>query len=575
MYCQAQTEIDRRFNALKESGNSGREVQLDSLMNYIGELDTASGNKLTKKLLAITARFNDPYCYIKTSAFSARFGSIHERTERIYQAYNLAKEYNKKNLIAYTLVILSEICQERNIFDSTMICVILAKDLFYELGDSYPLVTVLHKIGDLFYAANLLNEAEAYYKEVLQLKGNPFDWSDWRKFVIRNNFGLIERKRGNYYKAKNHFTTAVTYLPGKGKSFSAADSVRITYSYLNLAENAIDLNNLDSAKIFLEKVFLLNSKLNWPKYWRSYYLLCGRLKYLEEDYPLSIQLLEKSKSTDANYNYSDFYAQVFKYLSESYEKSEDIPKALENYKLYDRFVDSLASRRNIKAAIYLLMNDKLKKSEAEVDFYQNRQLLLFGAIIAIFLFVTILLFFYFNMSEAYRNLVFKNLEVTELGKKQDDGKDERDGFNSASAPDKESESPEPAVVLNGHQNNGNKAKMNSFLHKLESEMNEKEVYKKTYLTLDNLAHDLGTNRTFLSKLIHTHYGVPFNTYINNLRITKAIEIMKHNEDVGDIDKIDTIYKAVGFSNRTTFISAFKDYTGLTPSVFMKKLHQLN
>jgi tetratricopeptide (TPR) repeat protein len=126
------------------------------------------------------------------------------------------------------------------------------------------LVTVLHKIGDLFYAANLLNEAEAYYKEVLQFKGNPFDWSNWRKFVIRNNFGLIERKRGNYYKAKNHFTTAVTYLPGKGKSFSAADSVRITYSYLNLAENAIDLNNLDSAKIFLEKVFLLNSKLNWP-----------------------------------------------------------------------------------------------------------------------------------------------------------------------------------------------------------------------------------------------------------------------------------------------------------------------
>jgi hypothetical protein len=95
-------------------------------------------------------------------------------------------------------------------------------------------------------------------------------------------------------------------------------------------------------------------------------------------------IVGKSKLTDANYNYSDSYAQVFKYLSVSNEKSGDIPKALENYKLYDRFVDSLASRRNIKAAIYLLMNDKLKKSEAEVDFYQNRQLLLFGAFIAIF-----------------------------------------------------------------------------------------------------------------------------------------------------------------------------------------------
>jgi YesN/AraC family two-component response regulator len=121
----------------------------------------------------------------------------------------------------------------------------------------------------------------------------------------------------------------------------------------------------------------------------------------------------------------------------------------------------------------------------------------------------------------------------------------------------------------------NKAKMNSFLHKLESEMNEKEVYKKTYLTLDNLAHDLGTNRTFLSKLIHTHYGVPFNTYINNLRITKAIEIMKHNEDVGDIDKIDTYIQSRRLFQQNNIYFRIQGYTGLTPSVFMKKLHQLN
>ena len=62
----------------------------------------------------------------------------------------------------------------------------------------------------------------------------------------------------------------------------------------------------------------------------------------------------------------------------------------------------------------------------------------------------------------------------------------------------------------------------------------------------------------------------FSSYINDLRIKKAILIISQKEDV-NIYKLEGIAKQVGFKNRTTFITAFKNYTGVTPSFFMKNM----
>ena len=62
----------------------------------------------------------------------------------------------------------------------------------------------------------------------------------------------------------------------------------------------------------------------------------------------------------------------------------------------------------------------------------------------------------------------------------------------------------------------------------------------------------------------------FNQFINDYRIREACQLFErgiHHEKT-----IEGIALTVGFNNRATFISAFKNYTGVTPSFYIKSLN---
>ncbi len=82
------------------------------------------------------------------------------------------------------------------------------------------------------------------------------------------------------------------------------------------------------------------------------------------------------------------------------------------------------------------------------------------------------------------------------------------------------------------------------------------------LYLENLADKFNVSKKYLSKKINQHLGIAFKTYLTQLRINKAEEMLKE-ENV----KISDIYMRVGFYNRSTFIRSFKQKTGLTPSEY--------
>ncbi|MHC1737923.1 MAG: helix-turn-helix domain-containing protein [Ignavibacteriaceae bacterium] len=571
----AQPDFDKLFNSLKNAEKGEQRVLIDSVLRLLVGLDVNSGEKLTEKLLQITSSFEDSYPYIKVLAFQYRFGNNNERTESIYKAYRLAKKENDKQLIAHTLVILGENCQRREIYDSTMICVLMANELYEELGDNTSQVVILHKLGDLFYEANLLNKAGFYYNKVMQLKGDDFDWLEWRKFVITNNLGLIETRRGNLQKAYYFFQSALMdLLKSKQDNLNSSDSVRIVHSYLSLAENTINSKNFISAKLYLEKVLLFNTTVNWAEYWKRYYLLSGRLAYLESQFDLSLKLLNKSVSIDPELHYSTFSVTIFKYLSDSYEKVGDLKSALNNNRLYNLYVDSLNIKRNLKSAVYLLMNDNLRKSHEEISGFRNNQIILLTSIIIISVFILIISLFYTKLRKANKFLVKKNLELLNQNQFFSNTISEQSTFKSSASSFITDSN--PSIETKEHIQDSSKShedcsKVTEIKRRLEKAMNEQELFKETYLTLDSLAHELGTNRALLSKLINTVYGIPFNTYINNLRIKKSIEIIKHRTDYDTNHKLDHILKTVGFSNRTTFISAFKAFSGLTPSAFIKNL----
>lgn len=105
---------------------------------------------------------------------------------------------------------------------------------------------------------------------------------------------------------------------------------------------------------------------------------------------------------------------------------------------------------------------------------------------------------------------------------------------------------------------------------VESEMSTGHIYREPGLTAEMLAERLGIHRNTLSRAINQVTGNNFNQYINGYRIKEAVRL------ISETDRsqlyIDELYERVGFGNRTSFYRTFKQFTGLSPIEFQKKMN---
>jgi len=89
-------------------------------------------------------------------------------------------------------------------------------------------------------------------------------------------------------------------------------------------------------------------------------------------------------------------------------------------------------------------------------------------------------------------------------------------------------------------------------------------------TLHSTAKKLKTNTSYLSKIINTHKEKNFKEYINELRINYAIEQIRENPKFR-LYTITAIAQELGYKSTNTFTNAFKKYTGLSISYYIKQI----
>lgn len=118
-----------------------------------------------------------------------------------------------------------------------------------------------------------------------------------------------------------------------------------------------------------------------------------------------------------------------------------------------------------------------------------------------------------------------------------------------------------------YSNNGiSKPVAKDFKEKLDNIMNSEHLYLNPNLKLENLAKRLNVSKNQMSFIINNEFQMDFNSYVNNLRIEHAEEILKNSKNV----QITDVMYEVGFNNPTTFNRAFKKRTGVTPTRFTKQ-----
>ena len=84
------------------------------------------------------------------------------------------------------------------------------------------------------------------------------------------------------------------------------------------------------------------------------------------------------------------------------------------------------------------------------------------------------------------------------------------------------------------------------------------------LDLPEAAEAVGSNPSYLSRIMKQELGMSFKDFVTNLRITQAIHLM-HTTDLS----INQIADRVGYSNQHYFSAAFKNVQGISPSDYRR------
>lgn len=88
---------------------------------------------------------------------------------------------------------------------------------------------------------------------------------------------------------------------------------------------------------------------------------------------------------------------------------------------------------------------------------------------------------------------------------------------------------------------------------------------QTNLKLEIIASLFGYNSSYLGKIFNKTVGESFNTYVDRIRVSHAIELLNS----GDL-KVYEIAERVGYRNVDYFHKKFKKYVGVSPAEYRKK-----
>ncbi|TQF70204.1 helix-turn-helix domain-containing protein [Pseudoalteromonas luteoviolacea] len=111
----------------------------------------------------------------------------------------------------------------------------------------------------------------------------------------------------------------------------------------------------------------------------------------------------------------------------------------------------------------------------------------------------------------------------------------------------------------------NQDRMDAISVELKNVMHEKQLFMDEELSLNKLSKAIGVSENHISETLSQKLKTNFFQFVNGYRIAAAEKLLQETDK-----RISTIQYEVGFNSKSTFNTAFKKSTGLTPSLYRKK-----
>lgn len=413
----------------------------------------------------------------------------------------------------------------------------------------------LSNIGGVLFSLRKYDEALEYFNRSLKLLENTNFHS--HREVVLNNIASVYKNTGQYEKALSYYQEALDIARTLGTQ------IKVGIKYLNIGSVNYLTKNYDQALNYYEKarpIFetsgsnyeLANTYLHMAQAWQGKNSFRkaekqGLKAFLLADSIQAVELLKQSSLLLSEVNYS----------TGNLDEAMKYRILFDNFKdtLFDketnRLVSEMDARFNLSEQAHkidLLKKDQLLK---EKSLQQQRQTIIMLAIGAILLTVLLLIIWiqYREKKRSYASLVKKNKELIAAEKEA-----RKKELNRIESKKDDAITGEESILAN--------------LYKL---LDEQKIYLESKITQKEVAEILETNTAYLSKIVNKHFNMSFNNVINKYRVRETQELLASHQ--ATIVTIEAISKQSGFHSKSAFQAAFKKFTGVTPSVYLKQIRE--
>lgn len=495
-------------------------------------------------------------------------GGIYER----HQEFDKAQTYYKQSL---------SLAQANNLQEEIVGSYTLGAKIQLALSNASKAMDILEKalklaeeIGSEHWAEVVLQ----YTSYVLQLSGDTQKAIEIRKKYI----SFYENKPiDSIYTAELKKVDLIDRYSQLSTSYLKINQIDSAKHYVKLISNLVtpeDSCNLRSLHVTQGQLDFYEKKYNEAKKnFKAASLLCdpndpladlrmnydfGKVEHAAGNFKEAKDILQKGLDNyDVKPSEEGFMDNYYKLLADSYKETGDFEKANYYFEKYivstsefDKFKTEI--KATAKAQEISQFRNELETLEAEKEEKQTLlNYLLLGASLIILALLFALLRFYKNKkkNEAKFEALLEKMKISsEENSKIIDTKDEvLEEKNRSDVPEDIKQQ-----ILEG-------------LKKLEKQ----EYFLKHDCNSYNVAKKINTNTSYLSKVINSHYGKNFNTYINDLRINYTIVRLK-NDVIFRSYSIQAIAEEVGYKSADSFTKYFKKDTGLNPSFYIKEIKNI-
>ena len=510
---------------LKELTKYYESTSIDSSF-YYGQIAIAQAGKLND-----TASLANVYNYLGTACFYSAF-------------YEKALEYDQKS-----------------------------KELFQLLNDETGLVKIYNNIGIIYEVSGKNDIALEHYNKSLDIwrrinEHSPDD-PETKKIIanLYNNLGIVNYNLGEKEKALEFYNKSLTI----SRKFKEKKSMSLSLHNIGIVH--IRAGNYNEALNYLFQSHKISNETN-DKHGIAnslnnigdVYLKLKNYKKAGKHFNEGLQIAGKIQANELIKNaYQGLYL-----LNKETGKSDT---AMRYQTLYHQLNDSIYSLESKNRIAELQHKYEFEKKEQEITLLKVEQeikdirlrnsriwlFILIGSITISLFFIGLIYFQMIQKKRANKQLVKKNLEIVKS----------EEYIRKCLLLEQENRHPIKK------QNIENKYATSSLTKEQKEDlklliiktMENEKLYLKNDFTIDMLSKHLDVSRTYISQVINEKFNINFNTFINEYRVKDVRRMLtdKANRNL----TIETIALSVGFGSKSSFNSAFKKYTGITPSFFMK------